>query len=794
MVWPFENDTIKVEKRLAKRSLAAERRRNLIAIITIRLSVCLMALTAFIRTAINEQTAANIRGQYQAGCTHLSYNDIDRLVSAGKFEKWGFEGSTENIRYQDTNLSVKFYDEGMRNLMDIAGITGKYPQEKNEICVERGFLKYFTLPEEPGQTLYFNLGSGEQPYIVSGILETENDSRQFELYISESLAAEKGEKPFDIRFRLAGDYAGQPEQLRADIQAFFQEMGIPEEETFFSSTYFDLSDFYMGSDMPVYAVAVLIAVACAAVIYNIFYISVMGKLREYGRLKVIGTTPRQLRQVVKQERRVLMWTGIFSGLLAAVILSNLLYPGYWNWSKNLQNTVIVVLLAAAVVIFSTQKPLRMAGKVSAIEAMRSSSFQDAPKASRSLHRPLSIFRLSCMNFTRNRRKAALTLFSLGMTGVMTMCIAAYASSVNIEEMARRYFGDGGDYTLSVEDLDQSDGFTQAQREKLLGEDTREKLLALPDVDYLTFYSSVYCTVAQFPKAESDWRLLVGGFTAEQTAAFQEAGAVLEGTVNYDELLENNGILVVRDSENLLKKLYHVDFSIGDTVTLQSLEGYSKDYTVMGIVDSYQDGSGTMKALIVPETELYTLYPDIEDFTGYINIHVTQASDEQRQALYGLLDDPRITIVSLDDIIAKTKTNLRLTLMLLYGLAVFIALFALINLINTLITNLLTRQQEFGILQSVGMTSRQLSRMVSSECLCYVGATLFITLTLGTVCGIAAVQIFNQLGLFGQLTYHFPALVMIVFSAALLAVYGVFRLTAVRFLQKQSLVERIKVME
>lgn len=792
MIWPFENDTVKVEKKLAKRSLAAERRRNLIAVITIGLSVCLMALIAFVRTAVNEQTAAHIRGQYQAGCAHLSYDDIDRLVSAGKFEKWGFEGGTGNIHYQDANLSVKFYDEGMRNLMDIAGITGEYPRERNEICVERGFLKYFTLPEEIGQTLLFDLGGGEQSYTVSGILETENKSRQFELYISESLAAEKGEKPFDIRFRLAGDYTGQPEQLREDIQAFFQEMGVPEEETFFSSTYFDLSSFYMGSDMPVYAVAVLIAIACSAVIYNIFYISVMGKLREYGRLKVIGTTPRQLRQVVKQERRVLMWAGILSGLLAAVILSNLLYPGYWNWSKNLQNTVVVVLLAMAVVIFSTQKPLRMAAKVSAIEAMRSSGCQDVPKASRSLRRPLSIFRLACMNFTRSRRKAALTLFSLGMTGIMTMCIAAYASSVNIAEIARRNFGDGGEYTLAVEDLDLSDDFAQAQRQELLGEDTREKLLTLPGVDYLTYYSSVYCTMAQSPKAE--WRFLVGGFTAEQTAAFQEADAVLEGTVNYDELLKNNGIIVIRDSENMLKKLYHVEFSIGDTVTLQSLDGYSKDYTVMGIVDSFQNGSGTMKALIVPEEELHTLYPDIEDFTGYINVHATQTSDEQRRALYDLLDDPRIMIISLDDIIAQTQTNLRLTLMLLYGLAVFIALFALINLINTLITNLLTRQQEFGILQSVGMTSRQLSRMVSGECLCYIGATLLITLTIGTACGIAAVQVFNQLGLFGQLTYHFPVLVMMIFSAALLAVYGMFRLMAVRFLQKQSLVERIKTTE
>ena len=125
---------------------------------------------------------------------------------------------------------------------------------------------------------------------------------------------------------------------------------------------------------------------------------------------------------------------------------------------------------------------------------------------------------------------------------------------------------------------------------------------------------------------------------------------------------------------------------------------------------------------------------------------------------------------------------------------FIALFALVNFINTMMTNLLTRQQEFGIFQSVGMTNRQLSRMISCECLWYVGVTLLITLTLGTACGAATVRAFHQVGLFGSMTYHFPAAALLVFAAALFAVHGAFSLFAVRFLQSRSLVERIKAME
>lgn len=94
-------------------------------------------------------------------------------------------------------------------------------------------------------------------------------------------------------------------------------------------------------------------------------------------------------------------------------------------------------------------------------------------------------------------------------------------------------------------------------------------------------------------------------------------------------------------------------------------------------------------------------------------------------------------------------------------------------------------------QSVGMSDRQLSKMLSFECLYYVGITLLVTLTLGTVCSLAVCKVFDQIGLFGTLTYHFPVLQVLLFGAALLFVQSVFSVCAVRYTRRLSLVERIK---
>ena len=45
MTWPFENDTSAITKKLAKRSLQADKSRNILIIITIALATCLIMTT-----------------------------------------------------------------------------------------------------------------------------------------------------------------------------------------------------------------------------------------------------------------------------------------------------------------------------------------------------------------------------------------------------------------------------------------------------------------------------------------------------------------------------------------------------------------------------------------------------------------------------------------------------------------------------------------------------------------------------------------------------------------------------
>ena len=794
MTWPFENDTSAVEKKLATRSMKADKRRSIFVIITIALAVCLMGTLCFVYSSEQLQTLEHIQGQYQAGCSGITYAEIEKLAETGRFEKWGYTADNGNIRYQDGVLNISFVDPELMDLMGYGEITGSYPQTEHELCVERAFLTYFGFSEEIGQTVTLNLGDGEKNYTITGILETENDSRIFTIWISESsISIDENPAPYELYFRFAKNQMTDVEQLRLDIEAFFEEMGIPADRTFYSSNYFGMVELYLGNDMEIYLLAVFIALICAIVIYNIFYISVMGKLREYGRLKVLGTTSRQLKHIVKRERRFFIVVSLPVGLLIAAGITWAIVPGYWSWSDNLKYAIVISLLTYLVILIATRTPLNMTGQVSAIEAIRTTAYseQQSRSVSRQLYRRLTIPRLAWMNFSRNRKKAIVTTLSLGLTGILLLCISAYANSVDAREMAQSQFGDRSQYLLQYEDYAGQE-FVDIQKENPLGPALQEKLAAIPGVDFITTYN-LACVeipaISAIPGNREHEPFFIRGISKEQMSDMYVDETILEGSADYQQLTEENGILVC-PAGSALKTIYRTSYQIGDTITVSCYNGQTKTYTVLGIVKDIKIGNSS-QFFILPEEELSVLYPEISNFTGYLNLHTTQAGTQLRQAVFRAVSDEKIAISDLEDMVANLSQGLQQELTRDYGLLIFIFLFSLINLANTLITNLLARQQEFGIFQSVGMSSRQLSQMLSFECLYYIGITLLITLTIGTIGSLMVCNILGKIGLFGEIIYHFPVLQVLLFTVVLFLVQAVFSACAVCYSRKLSLVERIK---
>jgi putative ABC transport system permease protein len=120
----------------------------------------------------------------------------------------------------------------------------------------------------------------------------------------------------------------------------------------------------------------------------------------------------------------------------------------------------------------------------------------------------------------------------------------------------------------------------------------------------------------------------------------------------------------------------------------------------------------------------------------------------------------------------------------------LALIGVLNFINTVAASVIARRREFAVLQSVGMTGKQLRRTLFFEGACLAALTAFFTLTAGFFLGRLIVQVIaGQVWFFRESFTVAPSVycmvpLLLICAAAPLVCYA--RLT------KSSLVDRLRI--
>lgn len=128
-----------------------------------------------------------------------------------------------------------------------------------------------------------------------------------------------------------------------------------------------------------------------------------------------------------------------------------------------------------------------------------------------------------------------------------------------------------------------------------------------------------------------------------------------------------------------------------------------------------------------------------------------------------------------------------------GLSIFIMTFSILSMMNTLITNIVSRKRELAMMESIGMSRRQIRKMLLGESLVLVLVTLAVTLTVGTLAGWALTGILFRNGAF-YMAFRFPAAFAAGYAGILLLVPLVITGAATRSFSKEPLVERLRQAE
>lgn len=227
-----------------------------------------------------------------------------------------------SIEVEDYILSFQYMEESRKELEMLKLSEGKMPQKEDEIAVPKSYLKRIGKLEKLGTKLSFTFLDGTtETFTVTGFLKEQGKSKVYSVVLSEQYA-ENGSQLSQVSYtalvRIHNakqyDQTGFLNEIRDLASKYGIERKQVNENNAFLNTLSGDSNALQQTVM-VIVIGIGILFVSVLVIYSVFYLSVIGRIRQFGQLSTIGMTRKQIRKMIRREGILLSMRGIPIGLL-----------------------------------------------------------------------------------------------------------------------------------------------------------------------------------------------------------------------------------------------------------------------------------------------------------------------------------------------------------------------------------------------------------------------------------------------------------------------------------------------
>ena len=792
MTWPFENDTSAITKKLAKKSLQSEKRRNLMVVIAVALAAFLICFTGIVATSLTQMQRNQVVDTYEAVWLGVEENDIETLKGLPEFERvGGYYMLGEELSEQGYHASYVYNDAEMmeigRDQMKL--LEGNLPQKANEVVVSEYFLSTYGHNAKIGDTVTLDTESFHGDYVVTGIMDSVNEKEANTCAIILSKAALKEWDGFNPAGYRAYAHFKNSVQLDEELMTSYcreiaeeYQLSMPKMNSKYFAYASKSFDF-----LPIVGVIVIVLIGGYIVIQSIFRISINDKIQSYGQLRTIGATPKQIKRIVKREGRKLGSIGILIGTVLGVCGGFLLFPKGFNAVSYVATVILTLISSWIMVSVSIRKPVKIAAGISPIEAVR---FTPAQKNIRSRKKNIKLNPVSMgiANFKRDRKKTVAIVASLSLGGIILLVVSSIVLLRSPEALAKRFFSDG-DYKIYLDSKLPEQEVMAAGNP--LNEELKQEILSIDGVtDIIPSRQSLYATV----KTNINQTSGMCDMLNDQNYAAVEA-ALLEGTMPKDSHSIVLEYTIVNHYEDMGVGST-VDFYFGDgqppvSVTISGLYNSNKVYTGHGKM--HLDGA----ILFAPEALFHELCPEITSFDySWSIVNDLKKTESVKAELTNIVaNHSNLALDEINTVIEYEEMVNSLAFGSMEILSWSVFLFGVINLINTTLSNQIARKQENSILRSIGLTQKQLCKMNICEGLCYAFFATLATLIVGLPASIFACRKMSVGAFAGNvMPYKFPVLEMGLFILVLFGMELILSVWTIRRQKKQSLIEQMRAME
>ena len=464
-------------RRLSLRSLLANRTRNLVAVLAIALTAVLFTSLFTIALSINEGIQQNnfrqAGGWAHGSFKYLTKKQFEDLKDDPLIDQWGlrrFVGMPTDVPFNKSHVEIGYSDANQAHWSYCDPVEGRLPREgTDQAATDTHVLELLGVEPELGAkfTVTFDVDGHEttQTFTLCGWWEYDEAIVANHILIPESRAdailAEVGVTPpgsdgMTGSWNLDVMLKSGARSIASDLEKILANHGYQSETAGEDHISIGINWGYTGAQLSdkldpavvaiIVGVLALILLTGYLIIYNVFQISVAGDIRFYGLLKTIGTTPRQLRRIIRTQALLLSLIGIPVGLLLGWLLGGVLTPIIVAQLDGVTAVVSVspllfagaALFALVTVLISCRRPGRLAGKVSLVEAVRYTEGKALKRKTRRNGKGVSLLSMAWANLGRSRGKTFLTVLSLTLAVVLLTLTVTLTSGFDMDKYVSNF--------------------------------------------------------------------------------------------------------------------------------------------------------------------------------------------------------------------------------------------------------------------------------------------------------------------------------------------------------------------
>ena len=355
------------------------------------------------------------------------------------------------------------------------------------------------------------------------------------------------------------------------------------------------------------------------------------------------------------------------------------------------------------------------------------------------------------NLLLHKKRTVTTILTMGLSCVLFVIIANIAGNMDANRQTREDL-EYGRFRLELDcSLDDKaypgNNLNNVQKQNPLGEEAIRRIKAIDGVTEVR-------TRIQIPFYETNKNTGENGYITISVVNEEEFGWLVNnaarGTVDYQNTAAKDGVIYMWDH------FLDDEYQIGDTFCGEILDGDRRvpfSAPLLGSCGHSNDATVTMTQDTFQKLELS------EDMTSILFVdcapeNETAVKEQLERITY---ESDHLTMSSFSNQLALSHLMIDVTRGGCYTFLAILSMIGFMNMANTMITNILTRKREFGIMQAIGMSNRQLNRMLQLEGLVFTAGTLFVSLVLGNLLGYYAFFYCRQQGIVGLFEYHLPFL-------------------------------------